>query len=221
MALKENTQIVNYFKSFNSELALIFNPNDINKKDQSIRADYVNLQLRDLFNELSSTIENSTSFGQIIIEINTSISIINEQILQTENQKMLPSTRAAIKLGAQLGITKLSRLKSVIEAKKSSSEPKYKVKYNDVNISEKEYALFIILAEKYGLISKIPTASEKADAFSSLTNISFQNLRETIGGKYKLDYENLLLKREHLAILKQALMNICEEIDLVYGRLTI
>jgi len=213
--LQEKTEIVARFKAFNLALLKVLNVDDIDYKIPSARDSYVDFQLRDLFSKFSIAISNNKAIDQIITELNNTDKVIKEHVLQFKNKPLKSSTKNAIIKGTSYISLKLSELKLEYEEISRSNKLRNKGKYEDVVVSEKAYALFIILAEKHGLISKIPKANEKAIAFSALTNISDQTLRDNIGSKYQVNPNELLLKKDNLKVLKQTLINICSEIDLI------
>jgi hypothetical protein len=219
--LEEKNEIMRIFESFNSALIKVFDPHGIEAKSRKIRSTYVNNQLTELFTNFSFDILKYNSNEQIVTEItNSKMRIHNEIILKYEKRPLKHSTKKAIDSGTNYILIELDNLKLIFEEKIINNKLEKKQKYEDVRVSEKEYALFIILAQKYGLISKIPSAKEKSLAFSSLTNISNQSLQDNIGSKYQLIPNELLLKKDNLNILKQTLENICAEIELIRNNLT-
>jgi hypothetical protein len=213
--LQEKTEIIARFKILNQGLYQIFNIEDIEQKADYVREPYVDLQLGDLFMNLYNDLKGNKTYEQIIAELSNSICLVNNVNLQFENKTLKSSTAKAIRKGTNYIINALETLKSETEEKLRTVKSKSKGKFDDVKVSEKEFALFIILAEKHGLISRVPKANEKAIAFSALTNISDQSLRDNIGSKYQLNPQELLLKKEYLTVLKETLVNICDEIDLI------
>jgi hypothetical protein len=213
--LIEKSEIIAKFKTFNATLIKILNSDDIAVKSNSAREAYVDLQLRELFRDFLSDISDNKSIDQIVTEINNTLMIIKDHMLQFENKPLATSIKKALFIGSQYVSGRLESLKLEYAETIRTTKLKNKGKFDDVVITEKAYALFIILAEKHGLISKIPKANEKAIAFSALTNISDQTLRDNIGSRYQINPNELLLKKDNLEVLKLTLLNICYEIDLI------
>lgn len=219
-SLQEKREIVARFKVFNQNLCQIFNINSIEKWLEPDRYHVVDYQIRELFSILCMDIIENKTYDQISVELSNSLTSINDLIIQLENKESNASTINAIKKGLKYIHNEIKNLNSVYDEKLRSSKAKSKCKFGDVVISEKEYALFIILAKKYGLISKVPVAGDIAIAFSALTNISDQSLRDNIGGKYQINPSELLLKPDNLTVLMETLINICDEIEIIKESLT-
>lgn len=217
----EKSEVINKFKIFNSSLVDVFNPAKIEIKVDSLRKTYIELQIQNLLSSLYSDLLSFNSYEQIGIELNNSSSFMEEIKLQNENKTLNAYTKKAIIAGSTYVLAELDRLKIDFTEKLRLAKLKHKGKYEDVKVSEMEYALFIILAEKYGLISKVPKAYVKAEAFSVLTNISDQTLRDNIGGKYQFNPSKLLLKGGNLTTLIQTLENIRDETVIIRDKLTI
>jgi hypothetical protein len=210
--LLEKTKVTERFRTFNTNLISILDIDSIEQIAPFARDVNVDTFIGDLYYKFYSDIIVNNAYEQILTEIENTLGIIKEIKNNTTNRPINPSTKRAILLGIKKIRSKLTPLKSEVEEKLRLYKSKTKGKYEDVRISEREYALFIILASKYGLISNVPKANEKALAFSALTNISDQSLRDWIGSKYQVNPNELLLKRENLDVLKETLINICDEI---------
>ena len=211
--LLEKTKVTERFRTFNKNLISTLDVDTIEQIFPFARDVNVDTRIGDLYEKFYTDIIEIKAYSQILTEIDNTIEIIQEINNNTTNKLMNKSTKKAILLGIKKIRSKLIPLKTEIEEKLRLYKSKTKGKYEDVRISEREYALFIILASKYGLISTVPNAGEKALAFSSLTNISDQSLRDWIGSKYQVNPNELLLKRGNLDVLKETLINICDEIE--------
>ena len=209
----EKTKVTERFRTFNKNLISTLDVDTIEQIFPFARDVNVDTRIGDLYEKFYTDIIEIKAYSQILTEIDNTIEIIQEINNNTTNKLMNKSTKKAILLGIKKIRSKLIPLKTEIEEKLRLYKSKTKGKYEDVRISEREYALFIILASKYGLISTVPNAGEKALAFSSLTNISDQSLRDWIGSKYQVNPNELLLKRGNLDVLKETLINICDEIE--------
>lgn len=220
--LKEKTKIIDQFKEFYNTINSILDPINIEtKKTKVARTFFVENQLNELFRGLYDKLNGYILYDQLSIELSHAHQKVETLKLELQNRPLNPSTKASISNGLNYILSRLNYLIDENDKKKSSIKSKYKSKYEDVIISEKEFSYFIILAEKYGLISKIPSSQDQAAAFSLLTNISEQNLRENLGIKYKNKPEELLLKKKNLKILLDTLQNICQEIECLKVKLTI
>lgn len=211
--LLEKTKVTERFRTFNNNLLSIFDIDGIEQYFPISRDVFVDTCISDLYDKFYTDIIELNAYEQILTEIDNTLDIIKDIKNNTTNKQINQSTKKAIHLGIKKIRSKLNLLKTEIEEKLRLYKSKTKGKYEDVRISEREYALFIILASKYGLVSNVPKANEKALAFSALTNISDQSLRDWIGSKYQVNPNELLLKRGNLDVLKETLTNICTEIE--------
>lgn len=213
----EKSKIVNSFGTLNDNIIYIFNPLNINFKYYLARQELVDTQVRRLINEVKVLVNNLSVSETIIIEFDNTISIIeNEIILKYKNQILRKYTKEAINSGSAILLNELKKLKAeylvILETKKS----KNKSKFPDVIISENEFALFIILAQKNKLISRNHLKNEdRASAFSTLTNISENSIRQNTSSKYYVKPQTLMLDRENLTVLSNTLIEISKEIDCI------
>lgn len=216
----EKSKIIECFRLFNNNITDLLNSETIDQKFPIARGAFVDLQSQQICTKLTSDIQSLNAIDQIMVEIENSLILLKDIESQNTNKQLDRSTKTAIHSGVKYIRSKLVSLKSEMAEKLQVLKSKSKSKFDDIQISEKEFSLFIILGSKYGLFSSIPKANDRAAAFSALTNISEQSIRECIGSKYQLNPHELLLKKENLAILKETLLNICSEIDLIKDKLT-
>lgn len=211
--LLEKTKVTERFRTFNNNLISILNIDSVEQIFPFARDANVDIRIGNLYSEFYTDIIEINAYDQILTEIINTLELIKEIKNNVTNKVINPSTKRAIHIGIKKVRSCLDSLKLEIEEKLILYKSKTKGKFEDIRISEKEFALFIILASKYGLISNVPKANEKALAFSALTNISDQSLRDWIGSKYQVNPSELLLKKANLDVLKETLTNICNEIE--------